>query len=88
MAKLPIREYMGQGFLRYKTALFRFFWSCVSVALVILATVCVIGNKYINGYYPSVSLDRFWGLTVFFMSCGMVLNLAITGEALFVYFRF
>jgi len=71
-----------------------FFWSYVSIVLVIIATACAVmrskkkGDKYINGYYPSVSLNSFWGLTVFFIACGMVFSLAFTGEAPFVYFQF
>lgn len=71
-----------------------FFWSYVSIVLVLTATVCAIirskGKKAgdVNGYYPLVSLNSVWGLTIFFIACGMVLGLAFTGEAPFVYFQF
>jgi len=71
-----------------------FFWSYISIVLVIIATACAAmsskkkGDECINGYYPSVNLNSFWGLTAFFIACGMVLGLAFTGEAPFVYFQF
>lgn len=71
-----------------------FFWSYVSIVLVIIATAYAViisrkkGDEYINGCYLSVSLDSFWGLTVFFVACGVVLALAFTGETPFVYFQF
>lgn len=71
-----------------------FIWSYVSIVLVIIATIFAVikskksGSIVVNGYYPSVSLNSFWGLTVFFIACGMTLGLAFTGEAPFVYFQF
>ena len=73
-----------------------FLWSYISIILVITASVfAVLRSKRecedgttINGYYPIVKLNSFWGLTVFFIACGMLLALAFTGEAPFVYFQF
>lgn len=71
-----------------------FFWSYVSIVLVLCATVCAIirskkkRDSAVNGYYPLVNLNSVWGLTIFFIACGMVLGLAFTGEAPFVYFQF
>ena len=39
----------------------------------------------IQGYYPEVSLDSFWGLTLFFVFCGLILGLAYTGGSPFIY---
>lgn len=71
-----------------------FFWSYISMALVLIATVCAFihskkeKDDTVNGYYPLVSLNSVRGLTIFFIACGMVLGLAFTGEAPFVYFQF
>ena len=71
-----------------------FLWSYVSILLMVTATVCAAlrsrkaGDTTVSGYYPLVGLNTVWGLTLFFISCGMVLGLAFTGEAPFVYFQF
>ena len=70
-----------------------FMWSYVAIVIVLIATVLAVikskkNKSIVNGYYPIVSLNSFWGLTVFFVACGMVIALAFTGEAPFVYFQF
>ena len=70
-----------------------FMWSYISIIIVLVASICAIirakSNKTgVNGYYPIVSLNSFWGLTVFFIVCGLIITLAFTGEAPFVYFQF
>ena len=41
-----------------------------------------------TGYYPTVSLDRFWGLLAFFCFAGLTLALGYTGQSPFIYFQF
>lgn len=70
-----------------------YMWSYISIIFMVVATVfAAIKSKRIgtaiNGYYPVVSLNSFWGLVVFFIACGMMIALAFTGEAPFVYFQF
>ena len=70
-----------------------FMWSYISIVVILIATVfAVIKSKKnmstIDGFYPIVSLNSFWGLTAFFISCGLIIALAFTGEAPFVYFQF
>ena len=71
-----------------------FLWSYVSILIMVVASVCAVirsrkvGDTAVSGYYPLVSLNTVWGLTLFFIACGMVLGLAFTGEAPFVYFQF
>lgn len=69
-----------------------FVWSYISIILLLVATIFAIvkskKKENINGYYPHVNLNSFWGLTLFFVACGLVLCLAFTGEAPFVYFQF
>ena len=71
-----------------------FLWSYVSILFMMIATVCAVirsritGDTDVNGYYPLVNLNTVQGLTLFFITCGMVLGLAFTGEAPFVYFQF
>ncbi len=69
-----------------------FMWSYISIAFVMIATVAAVlhsrKKNSVSGYYPVVNLNSFWGLTAFFTACGLVLALAFTGEAPFVYFQF
>lgn len=71
-----------------------FFWSYVSIIAVVVATCLAVAKSRksrsvsVNGYYPLVNLSTIPGLTIFFISCGMILVLAFTGEAPFVYFQF
>ena len=41
--------------------------------------------SYIDGYYPIVELDSFWGLVAFLVFAGLILCLAYTGGSPFVY---
>ena len=40
---------------------------------------------WIRGYYPILDLNSFWGLTLFFVFCGLILGLAYTGGSPFIY---
>lgn len=71
-----------------------YFWAYVSIAAVLIATFCAVrrgrknGDSVISGFYPTVDLRTYPGLTVFFTVCGLILVLAFTGENPFVYFQF
>ncbi len=71
-----------------------FFWTFVALAVVLIATlVAVLRSKKqnaerINGFYPTLSLNKVSTLTVFFIVCGLIIALAFTGEHPFVYFQF
>ncbi len=71
-----------------------FIWSFVAIGLLIIGTICAIvkshknGDKYVEGYYPTVNLSTIKGLTIFFVVIGLILGLAFTGEQPFVYFQF
>ena len=70
-----------------------FMWSYISIIIIIIATALAIiksqrDGLVINGYYPVVRLNSFWGLTALFVACGMIIALAFVGEAPFVYFQF
>ena len=71
-----------------------FFWSFVGLAALAAASLAAVlrarknGEETVRGFYPLVNLDRFWGLTAFFIAWGLIFGLAFTGEAPFVYFQF
>lgn len=71
-----------------------FFWSFVAIIILLIASVVAIwrtrktGTSQIDGFYPVLSLNTIPGLIAFFMACGLILGLAFTGEAPFVYFQF
>lgn len=70
-----------------------FSWSFVAIALLVISTICAIikNNKdlrRIDGYYPMLNLDSVVGLTIFFVTIGLILGLAYTGDNPFVYFQF
>ena len=74
-----------------------YLWTFVGLAVLILSSVTAAvksrdrkekfpGNQsYVNGFYPLVSLDSFWGLVVFFVFLGLILALAYTGGSPFIY---
>ena len=42
-------------------------------------------RSYVEGFYPLLNLDSFWGLTGFLVFAGMTLALAYTGGSPFIY---
>lgn len=42
-------------------------------------------NSYVNGYYPLVDLNTFWGLVIFFVFCGLTIGIAYVGGSPFIY---
>ena len=42
-------------------------------------------RSWVQGFYPDFHLDTFWGLTLFFVFCGLILGLAYTGGSPFIY---
>lgn len=71
-----------------------FSWSFVNLITLAVCTLAAVvkskktGAKVIDGYYPTVNLERIPGLTAFFVFCGLILCLAFSGEHPFVYFQF
>lgn len=75
-----------------------YFWFVISF---IVMLVCVLAawlkskraglqvkkkNTYfVEGYYPILDLNQFWGLVWFFVFCGLILCLAYTGGSPFIY---
>ena len=39
----------------------------------------------VDGFYPILDLTSFWGMTLFFVFCGLILGLAYTGGSPFIY---
>jgi len=69
------------------------FWAVVSIVLTLAASLCAIirsrrAGQAVEGFYPTVPLDKVWGLAVFFIFVGLTLGLAYTGESPFIYFQF
>lgn len=77
-----------------------FTWSFVAIIAVCAATFLAwehsrkqveAGEKdkvSINGFYPILSLNRFWSLVAFFTILGLALILAYTGSSPFIYGKF
>ena len=68
-------------------------WAFVSLGFLILASYAAVRRAKktgaeLHGYYPILDLESVWGLTLFFVELGLILALAFTGEAPFVYFQF
>ena len=42
-------------------------------------------TSWVTGFYPLLDLNSFWGLTLFFVFCGLILGLAYTGGSPFIY---
>ena len=42
-------------------------------------------QSVVDGFYPILDLTSFWGLTLFFVFCGLILGLAYTGGSPFIY---
>ena len=42
----------------------------------------------INGFYPILDLNKFWGIVVFLVFVGLTIGLAYTGKSPFIYGNF
>ena len=73
-----------------------YLWLFVSAAVCLMATAAAAfrsrknpaakpGFSRIQGFYPLVNLNSFWGLTWFFLWIGLILGLAYTGGSPFIY---
>ena len=76
-----------------------YMWLFVSLVILITAVLFALvhsknklnknSSKYntstIDGYYPQVKLESFWGLVIFFVFVGLILCLAYTGGSPFIY---
>ncbi len=65
------------------------FWAVVSLLLTTLASAAAIlrcrrNGTRLDGYYPTVDLTRFGGLTLFFLFAGLTLAVAYTGQSPFI----
>lgn len=71
-----------------------FSWSFVAIALLVISTVCAVIKKHskdlssVDSYYPMLDLSSIKGLVIFFVTIGLILGLAYTGDNPFVYFQF
>lgn len=70
-----------------------FSWSFISMAILLTSTICAVikNNKDLrrtDGYYPVLNLNSVVGLTILFVTIGLILGLAYTGNNPFVYFQF
>ncbi|MGN1099172.1 MAG: MBOAT family O-acyltransferase [Christensenellales bacterium] len=69
-------------------------WCLFSVLCTVLGYVVAIARskkkneKLINGFYPKVKLSTFWGQFVFFLTVGLIVGIAYTGNNPFIYFQF
>ena len=69
------------------------FWAVTALALTALCSLAAIlrsrkNGTRVEGFYPTVDLSSFWGLTAFFTFAGLLLALAYTGQSPFIYFQF
>lgn len=69
------------------------FWAVVGLVLIFGGSIIAIiksrrEGMVAQGFYPTVPLDKVWGLAVFFTFVGLTLALAYTGESPFIYFQF
>ena len=78
-----------------------YMWSFISIFILVLSSIIASvhsqGNSGSNkaentctveGYYPFVDLDSFWGLVIFFVFCGIILVWAYTGGSPFIYGKY
>ena len=69
------------------------FWAMTALVLTALCSAAAVLRSRRNGtrpdgWYPTVDLTRFGGLTLFFAFVGLTLALAYTGQSPFIYFQF
>lgn len=71
-----------------------FSWAFAAIISLVICTVVPVIKKQkqgvaeIDGYYPTFNLNSIIGLSVLFISVGLIFCLAYTGENPFVYFQF
>ena len=68
-------------------------WAVFGIAVIALAQAAAVikserEHRAWEGYYPTVRLDTFAGLLLFFTFVGLTLGLAYTGNNPFIYFQF
>lgn len=69
-------------------------WIIFGIVLVFISTLVAYWNskkkkmQEVTGFYPVLSLDSIWSLTIFFIAICMTLGLAYTGNNPFIYFQF
>lgn len=68
-------------------------WTMLSILLVSLCTLVAVirsrkEQRSPDGYYPTLNLNTVSGLTILFVSFGLTLILAYTGNNPFIYFQF
>ena len=69
------------------------FWAVTALILTALCSLIAVLRSRKNGtrpegFYPTVELSGFGGLTLFFTFVGLTLCLAYTGQSPFIYFQF
>ena len=75
-----------------------YMWLLIAIVILTIATIMALCHSKkkqekpakhnvscIDGYYPLLKLDSFWGLVVFFVFVGLILSLAYTGGSPFIY---
>ncbi len=74
-----------------------YIWFFISLVIVVAAGIIAyyhfskdkdIGSPnvcHVNGFYPHVRLESFWGLVLFFVIVGLIVCLAYTGGSPFIY---
>lgn len=71
-----------------------FAWAVFAVIVVVGATIVAAlkakksGEKTVNGFYPSMSLEKIPSLIILITFIGITLGLAYTGSNPFIYFQF
>lgn len=68
-------------------------WSIVAILLVAAAMIAAQirsrrRGETVQGFYPLLPLDRYWGLVLFFLEIGLILGLAYVQGNPFIYFQF
>ena len=75
-----------------------YMWLFIALAILMISVIAALfhsrgetGKKkkentsFINGFYPLVKLESFWGLVLFFVFAGAIICLAYTGGSPFIY---
>ena len=73
-------------------------WLTAALLIYVFCTLCALkkslprkntlkrkNTSFAEGFYPLLNLNSFWGLTLFFVFCGLILGLAYTGGSPFIY---
>ena len=75
-----------------------YMWFFIALIILIIASIVALLHSknnlsnitkknisFVDGYYPIVKLESFWGLVIFFVFCGLILCWAYTGGSPFIY---